>query len=139
MHFGRLHRGNRQNWITELRGEDADDLVPSMTDPNGKIRHSNRRATNLGTVQDFADRLLGDDHDCEDDGCTEWIPLPDGAKAIRASGPVKLGQVIRLLADGTYTTFTGEGLHGLAPGEVIYVAKGDIHAGSTGWVVPANR
>jgi hypothetical protein len=138
MHYGRVHRGSRLNWITELTGENHDDLEPSAMDPNGRRRRSNRRATDLGTSQDFADRLLGDDHDCGDDTCGEWIDLPDGAKPIRPTAPVQRGQLVRLTAEG-HCIPLAEGRYGLAAGEIMYVARTDIQPGSTGWVEPAQR
>jgi hypothetical protein len=138
MHYGRIHRGNREHWISELTGEDRDDLEPSVIDPGGRRRRSNRRATNLGTSQDFADRLLGDDHDCDDDGCSEWTELSDGAKPIRPTGRVHKDQLVRLTVDG-HCIPLAQGVHGLAQGETMYVARTDIEAGSTGWVEPARR
>ena len=135
MRYGRMHRGSRLHWITGLQGEDADDLEPSAVDPHGRRTRSNYRATNLGKSQEFADRLLGVDHDCEDDGCGDWIGLPDGAKPIEPTAQITKGQLYRLTVDGHLIPL-GTRMHGLGPGETIYVAQTDIAAGSMGWVEP---
>jgi len=74
MHFGRIHRADRLNWITELKGDEPDDLIPSAISPAGLRILSDHRATNIGTAQDLEDRLLGP-HECDSEGGPSGISV----------------------------------------------------------------